>query len=147
MPWLPQWHQTKPFSSKTLNTGLEVSLNTKPVPTVNCYNNVSGYISSGLRLCQNCLNFNSQNIFFVHYLLLGKWLHFRDFRFYLNASNRSKIKKWEYWYPNCTYYWSFNSQLSDTVFAKFEAFQYFCNECMNQVNVSVHEQNMSVGFN
>ena len=45
------------------------ALNTKPVPTVNCYNNVSGYISSRLRLCQNCLNFNSQNTFSVHYCL------------------------------------------------------------------------------
>ena len=99
------------------------ALNTKPVPTVNCYNNVSGYISSGLRLCQNCLNFNSQNIFFVHYLLLGKWLHFRGIRFwvhYLNASNRSINMKLEYWYPHCTYYWSFNSQLSDTVFANLK---------------------------
>ena len=117
------------------------ALNTKPVPTVNCYNNVSGYISSGLRLCQNCLNFNSQNIFFVHYLLLGKWLHFRGIRFwvhYLNASNRSINMKLEYWYPHCTYYWSFNPQLSDTVFAKFEAFHYFCNEFDIRVNVSIN---------
>ena len=123
------------------------ALNTKPVPTVNCYNNVSGYISSRLRLCQNCLNFNSQNTFSVHYCLGNDFISGTSGSMYLNASNRSKIKKWGYWYPNCTYYWSIKPQLSDTVFAKFEAFQYFCNECMIRVNVSVHEQNMSVGFN
>ena len=41
------------------------ALNTKPVSDCYCYNNVSGYISIRLRLSQNCLNFNSQDIFFL----------------------------------------------------------------------------------